>query len=104
MSSLSLYIKPEINKTKQREKNVQCALEYTTLRSVTEATEVWYDPDPMSTIIEEDVDFVKSYYEMPDEDIAPEKISPWLLRIELNREMMVDKKLSMEDIAEKIKL
>lgn len=102
--SLSVYLKPEVNKTKESAKNVQCALEYTTLRSVTQATEVWYDPDPTSTIIEEDVDFVKSYYEMPDEEIAPEKISPWLLRIELNREMMVDKKLSMADIAEKINL
>ena len=27
-------------------------------------------------------------------------MSPWLLRIELNREMMVDKKLLMADIAE----
>uniref|UniRef100_A0A6N2NI13 DNA-directed RNA polymerase subunit n=1 Tax=Salix viminalis TaxID=40686 RepID=A0A6N2NI13_SALVM len=58
--------------------------------------------DPMSTLIEEDADFVKSYYEMPDEEVAPEKISPWLLRIELNREMMIDKKLNMADIAEKI--
>ncbi|XP_004512182.1 DNA-directed RNA polymerase II subunit RPB1 [Cicer arietinum] len=102
--SLSVYLKPEVCKTKERAKSVQCALEYTTLRSVTQATEVWYDPDPMSTIIEEDVDFVKSYYEMPDEEVALEKISPWLLRIELNREMMVDKKLSMADIAEKINL
>ncbi|XVE87489.1 hypothetical protein DITRI_Ditri18aG0121500 [Diplodiscus trichospermus] len=100
--SLSVYLSPEASKTKEKAKNVQCALEYTTLRSVTHATEVWYDPDPMSTIIEEDIDFVKSYYEMPDEEVAPEKISPWLLRIELNREMMVDKKLSMADIAEKI--
>ncbi|KAH8508169.1 hypothetical protein H0E87_010337 [Populus deltoides] len=100
--SLSVYLKPEFNKTKEKAKNVQCALEYTTLRSVTQATEVWYDPDPMSTIIEEDADFVKSYYEMPDEEVAPEKISPWLLRIELNREMMIDKKLNMADIAEKI--
>lgn len=102
--SLSVYLKPGINSTKERAKNVQCALEYTTLRSVTEATEVWYDPDPMSTIIDEDVEFVKSYYEMPDEEVAPEKISPWLLRIQLNREMMVDKKLSMAAIAEKINL
>nr|GFA21638.1 DNA-directed RNA polymerase II subunit 1 [Tanacetum cinerariifolium] len=35
-------------------KNVQCALEYTTLRSVTQATVVWYDPDHVNTIIEED--------------------------------------------------
>ncbi|KAG8042884.1 hypothetical protein GUJ93_ZPchr0317g33746 [Zizania palustris] len=100
--SLSVYLKPEVNKKKELAKNVQCALEYTTLRSVTHATEIWYDPDPLGTIIEEDVEFVRSYYEMPDEDIDPDKISPWLLRIELNREMMVDKKLSMADIAEKI--
>ncbi|KAL3846076.1 hypothetical protein ACJIZ3_003479 [Penstemon smallii] len=100
--SLSVYLKPDMSKTKEMAKRVQCALEYTTLRSVTQATEVWYDPDPMSTIIKEDVEFVKSYYEMPDEEIDPYKISPWLLRIELNREMMVDKKLSMADIAEKI--
>ena len=100
--SLSIYLKPEVNKMKELAKSVQCALEYTTLRSVTHATKVWYDPDPMVTIIEEDLEFVRSYYEMPDEDIDPDKISPWLLRIELNREMMVDKKLSMADIANKI--
>uniref|UniRef100_K3ZN27 DNA-directed RNA polymerase subunit n=1 Tax=Setaria italica TaxID=4555 RepID=K3ZN27_SETIT len=100
--SLSVYLKPEVNKNKELAKDVQCALEYTTLRSVTHATEVWYDPDPTETIIEEDVEFVRSYYEMPDEDIDLDKISPWLLRIELDREMMVDKKLSMADIAEKI--
>ncbi|KAL0833412.1 hypothetical protein Bca101_085301 [Brassica carinata] len=102
--SLSVYLTPEASRSKEGAKTVQCALEYTTLRSVTQATEVWYDPDPMSTIIEEDYEFVRSYYEMPDEDVSPDKISPWLLRIELNREMMVDKKLSMADIAEKINL
>lgn len=102
--SLSVFLKPEASKAKERAKSVQCALEYTTLRSVTHATEVWYDPDPVTTIIPEDVEFVKSYYEMPDEEVDPENISPWLLRIELNREMMVDKKLSMADIAGKINL
>ncbi|XP_057805487.1 LOW QUALITY PROTEIN: DNA-directed RNA polymerase II subunit RPB1-like [Salvia miltiorrhiza] len=100
--SLSVYLKPGVSKTKEKAKNVQCALEYTTLRSVTQATEVWYDPDPKSTIIEEDVEFVTSYFEMPDDDVDPDKISPWLLRIELNREMMVDKKLNMADISHKI--
>ncbi|VAI24335.1 unnamed protein product [Triticum turgidum subsp. durum] len=101
--SLSVFLKPEVSKKKELAKNVQCALEYTTLRSVTHATEIWYDPDPLGTTIEEDVEFVKSYYEMPDEDIDPDKLSPWLLRIELNREMMVDKRLSMAEIAEKIR-
>ena len=31
----------------QAAKAVQCSLEYTTLRKVTQATEIYYDPDPM---------------------------------------------------------
>lgn len=51
-------------------------------------------------MIAEDQEFVNIYYEMPDFD--PTKISPWLLRIELDRKRMTDKKLTMEQIAEKI--
>ena len=40
------------------------------------------------------------YYEMPDFDVS--RISPWLLRIELDRKKMTDKKLTMEQISEKI--
>ncbi|MQM18247.1 hypothetical protein Taro_051232 [Colocasia esculenta] len=102
--SLSVFLKPEVSRTKELAKEVQCAMEYTTLRSVTQATEVWYDPDPKKTIIEDDVDFVAAYCDMPDDEVSLEMASPWLLRIELNREMMVDKKLSMSTIAQKINL
>ena len=37
---------------------------------------------------------------MPDIDIT--RVSPWLLRIELDRKKMTDKKLAMEQISEKI--
>eukprot|EP00898_Chlorokybus_atmophyticus_P000376 jgi/Chlat1/1339/Chrsp119S01776 len=100
--SLSVYLQPEYARDREKAKNVQCALEYTTLRSVTHAVEIYYDPDPVNTVIKEDADFVRSYYEMPDEDVNLDRVSPWLLRLELNREMMIDKKLSMADIAEKI--
>ena len=54
------------------------------------------------TVIGEDQDFVRQYFELPDDEIDVTRMSPWLLRIELNREMMVDKKLSMADVAERI--
>ncbi|PHT58110.1 DNA-directed RNA polymerase II subunit 1 [Capsicum baccatum] len=69
----------------------------------TPSLSVYLKPE-MSTLIKEDVEFVKSYYKMPDKEIDLNKISSWLLRIELNREMMVDKKLNMANIAEKINL
>ena len=53
-------------------------------------------------MIEEDKEFVHSYFDMPDEDFPVHRQSPWLLRITLNRDLMVDKKLSLEAIAERI--
>ncbi|MED6215212.1 DNA-directed RNA polymerase II subunit rpb1, partial [Stylosanthes scabra] len=73
-------------------------------RIETPSLSVHLKPETLCTVIEEDVDFVKLYNEMPDEEVSLERMSPWLLRIELNSEMMVDKKLSMGDIAEQIKL
>lgn len=75
-------------------------MEHTTLRKVTAGTAIYYDPDPQNTVISEDQEFVNVYYEMPDFD--PTRISPWLLRLELDRKRMTDKKLTMEQIAEKI--
>ena len=77
-----------------------CTLEHTTLRRVTSNTAIYYDPDPMNTVVQEDQEFVNVYYEMPDFDVS--RISPWLLRIELDRKRMTDKKLTMEQISEKI--
>lgn len=70
------------------------------LFQVTANTAIYYDPDPQNTVIPEDQEFVNVYYEMPDFD--PTRISPWLLRIELDRKRMTDKKLTMEQISEKI--
>ena len=52
-------------------------------------------------MIEEDQEFVRAYFDVEnDEDVN--RMSPWLLRIEMNRAMMVDKKLTLPMIAEKI--
>jgi DNA-directed RNA polymerase II subunit RPB1 len=77
-------------------------LEYTTLGDVTLRTEIHYDPDPRTTIIEDDMEFVEEYFMMPDDDVNPDCMSPWVLRIVLNDELFHNKKLLMDDIATKI--
>ena len=84
----------------EKAKLVLYRLEHTTLRKVTANTAIYYDPDPQNTVIAEDQEFVNVYYEMPDFD--PTRISPWLLRIELDRKRMTDNRLTMEQISEKI--
>ena len=100
--SLAIYLVGEAANDREAAKAVQCSLEWTTLRHVTKATEIHYDPNVTDTYIEEDQDFVRAYFEMPDEEIDEKLLSPWVLRIELNREMMVDKNLTMSDVAERV--
>ena len=57
MPSLSVYLQPEIPKDRILAKNVQQELTYTTLRTVTAAIEIRYDPGLSSTIGEHDVGF-----------------------------------------------
>lgn len=67
---------------------------------MTANTAIYYDPNPQNTVVAEDQEWVNVYYEMPDFDVT--RISPWLLRVELDRKHMTDRKLTMEQIAEKI--
>lgn len=62
-----MYLKPHCARDHEAAKNVQCSLQHTTLRDVTSATEIYYDPDPVNTIIEEDQDFVRAYLMLEDE-------------------------------------
>lgn len=50
----AVYLVDGYNKDMQKAKYAQSKLELTTLRGLTAATEVYYDPDPMNTVIEED--------------------------------------------------
>ncbi|KAK7040592.1 DNA-directed RNA polymerase subunit [Favolaschia claudopus] len=101
--SLTVYLAPEIAVEPTRAQLVAHELEYTSLRTVTSAVEIWYDPDPSSTLIEEDMAFVEDFFAIPDEDVESKLHlqSPWLLRLELNRQKMVGK-LSMAYVASRI--
>lgn len=98
--SLTVFLLGQAARDAERAKDILCRLEHTTLRKVTANTAIYYDPNPQSTVVAEDQEWVNVYYEMPDFDVT--RISPWLLRIELDRKHMTDRKLSMEQIAEKI--
>ena len=71
---------------------------------MTAAVEIWYDPDPSSTIIEEDAVFVVSFFAIPDEEIESKLRlqSPWLLRLELDHAKMINQKLTMAYVAGRI--
>lgn len=73
-------------------------LRFTNLLHVVKETSIYYDPDPKNTIITEDKQFVKDYYNIYDDDINFTTLSKWVLRIELDHQSMLDKNLKMNDI------
>ncbi|KAG6820127.1 hypothetical protein H0H93_005002, partial [Arthromyces matolae] len=102
--SLTVYLEPEISRSSAQAQSVQQELAYTSLRTVTASVEIWYDPNPTSTIIEEDALFVESFFAIPDEEVESklDLQSPWLLRLELDRAKMIDRKLTMQYVATRI--
>ena len=80
---------------------MQQELAFTSLRTITAAVEIWYDPDPKSTIIGEGSVFVESFFAILDEEIKSSLHlwSPWLLQLVLNHAWMIDHKLTMAYVA-----
>jgi DNA-directed RNA polymerase II subunit RPB1 len=100
---LTIYLQDQVSGDADVAKLVHSMIEYTVLGDVTKMTEIYYDPDPVDTIVTKDREFVKDYYEMgeeTEEDLR--RLSPWVLRIELNQVVMVDKKITMNEIAAEI--
>ncbi|KAJ2511985.1 DNA-directed RNA polymerase II core subunit rpo21, partial [Coemansia sp. RSA 1937] len=99
---MNVFLTDEVSSNQERVKDVQVNIEYTTLASITAASEIWFDPDVSDTIIDEDREFVQLFHEIPDARFPVEAVSPWLLRLELNRNKVVDKKLSVNEVVERI--
>lgn len=103
--SLTVYLKPEYAVDQEKAKFIRSAIEHTTLKSVTVASEIYYDPDPRSTVIAEDEEIIQLHFSLLDQETeqALDQQSPWLLRLELDRAAMNDKDLTMGQVGERIK-
>jgi len=111
--SLTVYLTEDIRKDSDEAKRIQTLLEHTTLRTLTDFTEVWYDPLPLDgnrvrveeavvTVVTEDDDLVRNFYDIEPDEVDMQTVSPWLLRIVLNKETVNEKNVSMEEIASRI--
>lgn len=90
-----MYLGPELARDTILAKNIQQELAYTSLRTVTVAVEIRYNPVPTVTIIPEDEGFVA------DEDIEA-KLHPRLHRLVLDRVKTIDPRFIMTYVAGRI--
>eukprot|EP00923_Selenidium_pygospionis_P028711 GHVN01051413.1.p1 GENE.GHVN01051413.1~~GHVN01051413.1.p1 ORF type:complete len:1561 (-),score=364.17 GHVN01051413.1:525-4928(-) len=101
--TLTVYLEPKYALDQALAKDIQTLLEHTKLETIASHAQVIYDPDPVHTIVKEDQEWVSDYYELPDEEINPDGLRPWVLRIEFVPSLVTDKQLDMRGIGEKVR-
>ena len=100
--ALTVFLKPEFRSIKDKAREVAQDLELTLLRDITVKAAIYHDPKDEATVIADDRDIIKFYkmFEMGDDgEEQVEKWSKWMLRLELDRERMFNKNITMDDIA-----
>jgi len=105
-TSLTIYLKPEYRQNKEKAREVVQDLELTLLRNITDKVAIYWDPTDESSVVDEDRKLIEFYrmLEMTElGDASADLMSKWILRLELNREEMFNKNISMADVAFVIK-
>jgi DNA-directed RNA polymerase II subunit RPB1 len=101
--NMRVFQMPETAHSQESAKLLRSKVEFTSLRGVTDAAEIYYDPDVQGTVIDEDRDMVESYWVIPEETENPDAQSKWMLRFVLGRRQLLDKGLSVTDVARRIR-
>ena len=105
-TSLTIHMKPEYRQSKEKARELVQELELTLLRHITDKLAIYWDPSDNATIVEEDkklISFFRTYERLLEEEtgVIPSDDTPhskWMLRLELNREKMFNKNISMADV------
>ncbi|KKO75447.1 dna-directed rna polymerase ii largest subunit [Vairimorpha ceranae] len=95
---MKIYLQEPYNKTLEMAKKIQGDIEYSDIKSICEFSEIFYDPVVEDTLIEEDKDFVKSYFDFPDENLDFLQMPKYIIRIIVDRSKLVSRGLKMDDL------
>jgi DNA-directed RNA polymerase beta' subunit len=108
--SLTIYLNQDDETDKQRASVIQYMIEHTKLEEIVKSIGICFDPDDMRTLIDTDKEIMSQFNEFEqmmdgclegvgtvtmDED--SEK-SRWIIRMELDPEVMLEKNITMDDV------
>lgn len=72
------------------------------MSDLVDRSQIFYDPDPKTTIIAEDLQLVELYNEVTVASEIESINTPWLLRFELNPVKMQNKQVKIDFLEEKL--
>lgn len=95
--SMTIYIKDQYNQNKKMCSDILNSIQTTYFKDIVSSSKIYYDPDDFKTDIENDREFIDTYKEFSD-DLGIKGLSPWLLRLEFNKESLHAHSITMMDI------
>lgn len=100
---LTVYLEEAVSGDKNIAEMVVSTLEFTVLGALVRKTEIYYDPDVKNSVVAKDREFVKEFYEFTDKtDDELRRLSPWVLRIDLDKALVDVKHVKMAEISKQI--
>ena len=106
--SLTIYLNEDDETDKKKANSIMYMLEHTKLEEIVLSTEICFDPLENFTNIEEDKELMEQYVQfesMIDEcnqtNTSEEELSEkskWIIRMEMNPEIMLEKNITMDDV------
>ena len=104
--SVTIYLPKDQQHSREDAQKLIPKIEHTKLQEIVSSVDICFDPDDMSSLISEDTDTLTQYYEF--ENIVDECMghdggdtkekSKWIIRMEMDKESMLDKNITMDDI------
>jgi DNA-directed RNA polymerase II subunit RPB1 len=112
--SVTVALKDADADDSQKAQEVMYSLEYTNMRDIVKSVSICFDPNDMATKIKEDETLLKQFHQFQQmmEDCGGSasvvetravKKSKWIIRIEFDRESMLDRNITMDDVHYAIK-
>ena len=104
--STTIYLNPDIQHDLEKAQEIKYALEYTCIKDITKSASICFDPKQSETLIDDDKivldEFLQFEKIMNDSGLTvkteDEDYSKWIIRLELDREKILDHNVTMEDV------
>jgi DNA-directed RNA polymerase beta' subunit len=97
--AVTIYLDETIRKHKNEAKKVLNSIQTTFFKNIVKSSKIYFDPDDFNTTIEDDRLFLATYKEFIKAELMEEStLTPWLLRMEFDKEKMKEFEITMMDV------
>jgi DNA-directed RNA polymerase beta' subunit len=104
--SMTVYLRELDRENQEKAKFFSTILEHTRLVDIVQSMQICFDPTDENTKIPEDRHLIQQFYEFERQMLNTEHVenlnvqakSKWIVRLTLNREVMLEKNITMDDV------